>query len=255
LLRLLRRFSPEEHHSERREVHLDRPFAAVAGDRLRFAAAAVADVRAAVEARVAVEDLAIVARAGDADPVVEPRHGSEAEAGDRDVAALASTQKGEKARLPVVEIDPFEAAPFEVDLMERGRLAIHTVQVAHEAIDASVPIDLEEMPIDALVAIPFASLSELSALEEELLPRVRPLISKEEPEVREFLPRVSWHLVEEGPLAVHDFVMRERQHEVLGERVEKAEGEVVLVIAAVDRVLREVLERVVHPPHVPLHAE
>ena len=35
----------------------------------------------------------------------------------------------------------------------------------------------------------------------------------------------------------------------------QAEGQLVVVVAAVDRVLLEVAERVVHPAHVPLEAE
>ena len=49
--------------------------------------------------------------------------------------------------------------------------------------------------------------------------------------------------------------MRDRQHEVLAEGVEEAEGHLVVVPAAIDRILRHVVERVVHPAHVPFEAE
>jgi len=52
-----------------------------------------------------------------------------------------------------------------------------------------------------------------------------------------------------------DFVMGERQDEVLGERIKKTKGQLVVVIVAVDRVFAEVFERVMHPSHVPLHRE
>ncbi len=54
---------------------------------------------------------------------------------------------------------------------------------------------------------------------------------------------------------MHNLVVRQRQNEVLGERVENGEGELTLVVFAVDGVLVEVFERVVHPAHVPFHAE
>jgi hypothetical protein len=54
---------------------------------------------------------------------------------------------------------------------------------------------------------------------------------------------------------VHDLVVAEGQHEVLGEGVEQAEGELVVVVVPVDRVLLHVGQGVVHPAHVPLHAE
>jgi hypothetical protein len=54
---------------------------------------------------------------------------------------------------------------------------------------------------------------------------------------------------------VHDLVVRERQDEVLGERVHERERQLVVMPAAVDRLVLEVRERVVHPAHVPLEAE
>ena len=57
------------------------------------------------------------------------------------------------------------------------------------------------------------------------------------------------------PLPCTTSSWRQRQHEVLAEGVEEAERELVVVEAAVDRVLREVLEGVVHPAHVPLVGE
>jgi hypothetical protein len=54
---------------------------------------------------------------------------------------------------------------------------------------------------------------------------------------------------------VHDLVVGDREHVVLAEGVEQAEGDAVVVELAVDRVLGEVVEHVVHPAHVPLHGE
>ena len=53
---------------------------------------------------------------------------------------------------------------------------------------------------------------------------------------------------------MHDLVVREREHVVLGEGVDQGERELTVVPAAVDRILAEVAQRVVHPAHVPLHA-
>ena len=54
---------------------------------------------------------------------------------------------------------------------------------------------------------------------------------------------------------MHDLVVRERQHEVLAERVHEAERDLVEVVTAVQRVALEEAQRVVHPAHVPLVAE
>ena len=74
-------------------------------------------------------------------------------------------------------------------------------------------------------------------------------------QVGELLPGVAGHAREDRALAVHHLVMAERQDEVLGEGVEQAEGHLVVVPAAMGRVLAHIFQGVVHPPHVPLVAE
>jgi hypothetical protein len=102
---------------------------------------------------------------------------------------------------------------------------------------------------------PFAALAELAAHEQQLLARMRPHEGVVGAQIREALPVVARHPPEDRALAVHHLVMAERQHEVLGEGVEQAEGQLVVVIAAIERVAPDVVERVVHPAHVPLVAE
>ena len=55
--------------------------------------------------------------------------------------------------------------------------------------------------------------------------------------------------------AVHHLVVRQRQDEILGEGVEQPEGQLVVMIVAMDRILLHVVQRVVHPAHVPFVAE
>ncbi len=102
---------------------------------------------------------------------------------------------------------------------------------------------------------PLAPLPELAAHEEELLAGMGPHVAEEKPQVRELLPAIARHLRDERALAVHHLVVRERKDEVLGERVPEGEGERVVVVAAMDGIVGEVVERVVHPAHVPFHRE
>ncbi len=81
---------------------------------------------------------------------------------------------------------------------------------------------------------------------------MRPIVGAQRGEL---LPRVARHPRDQRALAVHDLVVRERQHEVLGERIHEAERDLVVVPLAVHRRAPHVGERVVHPPHVPLEAE
>ena len=54
---------------------------------------------------------------------------------------------------------------------------------------------------------------------------------------------------------MHHFVVRQRQHEVFGKGVEQTEGQLVVVVTTMDRVVRHVIEHVVHPAHVPFVVE
>ncbi len=69
------------------------------------------------------------------------------------------------------------------------------------------------------------------------------------------LPPVARHLGDQRPLAVHDLVVGDRQDVVLAVRVDHGEGHLAVVVLAVHRLLGDVLQRVVHPAHVPLQAE
>src|SRR4029450_10607024 len=56
-------------------------------------------------------------------------------------------------------------------------------------------------------------------------------------------------------LPVHDLTMAKRQDEILEECVVQTEQDLAVMVAAVDRVFADVIEGVVHPPHVPLVPE
>ncbi len=71
-------------------------------------------------------------------------------------------------------------------------------------------------------------------------------------QIGEFLPAVARHLVEQRAFHMHDLVVRERQHEFLRKCVQEREGELILMVAAVNWVVVHVLQDVMHPPHVPL---
>ena len=87
------------------------------------------------------------------------------------------------------------------------------------------------------------------------LPGCASLVTDQQPVIPQLAPLVARHLVEQRALAVHDLVVRERQDEVLRERVHERERDQVVVVAAIQRVERHVAQRVVHPAHVPLEVE
>ena len=225
--------------------------------RRRLAAAVVAHAAAAVERRVGVQELAPVAAVRYAEPIVLARHRREvADHQDRRRALVALAQERDHALLPVAALHPAEAVVHEVLLVQRRLLAQHAVEVRHPAAHALVAlIHAKRVPLEARFVRPLAALTELATHEEELLARMRPHVAEERAQVGELLPRVARHAPDQRALAVHDLVMRERQHEILVERVPQAEGQLIVTKLAEHGIVLHVAQRVVHPAHVPLHAE
>src|SRR6266545_3521384 len=118
-----------------------------------------------------------------------------------------------------------------------------------------MPRLLEKMPVERMIMAPFVFLAELAAHEQELLAGMAEHEAVISAQIGKALPLIARHAAENRTLAVHDFVMRERQDEVLEERVMQTEKELTVMMLAVDRVFADIFERVVHPSHVPLVAE
>ena len=116
-------------------------------------------------------------------------------------------------------------------------------------------IVLQQVPIEAAGFAPLIALSEFLAHEEKFLARVSALIRQEQTEICELLPQIAGHFVEQRVFSVNDFVVGKGQHEILGEGIEHRERHLVVLVFAVNRVLREIAERIVHPAHVPFQAE
>ena len=224
--------------------------------RLRLNDAGVAEIAAAVDLGVAVQELDIRTGLGHADDVGLSRYRREVDGYHDEVGGIVrAPDERHHAALEIAAVDPFEAGVVEVHLVQRRLSRQRVIQVTHPVLDANVLGVLQQMPVEAFVVVPLAPLPELAAHEHELLAGVAVHVAVERAQVRAFLPDVARHLVEHRTLAVHDLVVRERQNEVFGERVEQREGQVVVRPTAVDGIFADVLEHVVHPSHVPLVGE
>jgi hypothetical protein len=202
-------------------------------DALGLHVAVVADVAAAVDMRIGVEHLAIAGRRRHADAVVGAHDRREVAHHDDEVVGIArAAQERDDAVLIVVRLDPEEALGMVVALAQRRRGAIEPVEVLDQELDALVRGILEQVPVEAAVMVPFARLRDLVAHEQQLLAGVAEHEGVVSTQVGALLPRVARHLVDHGALAVHDLVVRQRQHEVLAEGVDQAEGQLVVVVAA-----------------------
>ena len=54
---------------------------------------------------------------------------------------------------------------------------------------------------------------------------------------------------------MHDLIVADRQDKVLAERIEEAEGQLVVVPLAEERIGGHIAEHIVHPAHIPLEVE
>ena len=111
---------------------------------------------------------------------------------------------------------------------------------------------LQEVPVQAALYVPLARLRKFPAHEQQLGPGVGVHVPVEQAQIGEALPLVAGHPVQKAPFSMYYLIVRKRQHEVFRKRINQAEGELPVVVAAVNRIFFEVVERVVHPSHHPL---
>ena len=155
----------------------------------------------------------------------------------------------------VSAVDPLKTLGVEITFVERRFVAVGVVQSLHPFLNSGMGRVAEKVPIETLFMIPFPTLAEFAAHEEELLPRLAVHVPVDQSEVGELLPVVSGHFAEERSFAVHDLIMGKRKGEVLRKGIKHAEGQIVMLVFSMDRVMGHVGQRVVHPTHVPLEAE
>ena len=142
-----------------------------------------------------------------------------------------------------------------VELPQRRHGRVERAEVDHQMLHAGVRRVVEQRPVERRFVRPLVLVAELAAHEEELLAGVRPHPAEHGAEVREALPWIAGHLAEQRSLEVHDLVVGEREDEALRPRVHEPERHLVMRVPAVDGILVQVVERVVHPAHVPFEVE
>src|SRR5437764_295286 len=202
----------------------------------------VAHIGAAVVSGVRVHDFAIETGLRNAQTVAFADDRRGVDDGDDEVfSVFAAADEGKNTVVGVVGVDPFETVPIKLDLMEGGFGGVKAVEIADEPLDAAMGIVLEEMPVDAADFAPFITLGEFLPHEEKFFAWMSALIGVEQSEIGELLPHVAGHFVEKGVFAVDDFVVGEGEKEIFGEGVKKGKGEFVVLVLAMDRVVRKIL--------------
>ena len=137
--------------------------------------ATVADIGAAIDRRVGVDGLApqAGARYPDAIPMAWHR-GKIADCQNRRCADAAPPQKGKDRIVAIVGNQPVKTGGIGIALMKRGLVAIKSIEVADQALDAAVMRVIAGGPIDLAIVVPFVPLRELAAHEDKLFAGMRP---------------------------------------------------------------------------------
>src|SRR5262249_49232744 len=118
---------------------------------------------------------------GDAHAVISAYHRRRVENDDHKIVWLtAAAKERQNAAIAVIAVDPLEAGPIEIHLMESRFLGEKAVQVGNQMLNATMRFVLEQMPIEAAGFVPFGALPELLTHEQEFFARVRVLIREKE---------------------------------------------------------------------------
>jgi len=228
----------------------------VRGDRQALHTPEVTGAAAAVTLGLAVQALAPIAAPGDAEAVIVPLHRREIEHHQyRKILAITPAQIGKDALRSVTGLHPGEATGREVMPIQRRRGAQQGVEIGHPGLHAAMSGLVEQMPIEAAIVVPLTPLAKFAAHEQQLLAGMQPHVAQQGAQAGELERGVPGLAAQQRALAVHHFVVGQRQHEMLLKGVPDAERELVVVVGTVDRIAGEVAQGVVHPAHVPLHAE
>ena len=134
-------------------------------------------------------------------------------------------------------------------------IQIEFIQLLVEFLQLCMHRVLKQIPVELFLIVPLVKLADFSAHEGELLAGVSDDIGHEGSQSGKLLPVVARHLLEHGGLAVHHFIVGKCKHKMFGEGIHQREGQKVVIIRTIDRIHREVSDRVVHPAHVPLEGE
>jgi len=127
----------------------------------------------------------------------------------------------EHVAVGVVGVDPGEALGRGAASPEGGGGAVRRVQIANGGVDAAVLGVVEQPPVELARLGPLGLLAELHPHEHQLFPGMCPHEGEVGAQRGQLLPAVAGHLPDQRPLAVDDLVVRQRQHEVLGEGVDE----------------------------------
>ena len=91
----------------------------------------------------------------------------------------------QRAVVGVHAINPLEAFPVEVQLMQRAVLDHQSIQVGNQLLDTSMRVKVQQNPIGPVVVIPLVPLGKFTTHEQQFLAGVRPHVGVQQTQIGE----------------------------------------------------------------------
>ena len=118
-----------------------------------------------------------------------------------------------------------------------------------------VVIFLQQIPVQFPFFTPFPELSEILSHKQQFLARMSEHKGISRLQVLEFLFRISRHLVDHRTLQMYDFIVGKHQNIILCKGVRHREGHLVMVVFSEVRIQFHVIQKIMHPSHIPFQRE
>ncbi len=146
------------------------------------------------------------------------------------------SQVANDAILPIGKVDPFKTGIIRIALPESAMLAVEVVELFDQVLDAMMGRKAQQKPLQFRFAVPLIPLGDFAAHEEQLFPRLADHVAVEEAHIGKFLPEVARHLADQALFAMDHFIVRKDEDKALRKGVEKAKGEVVMMVVAKEHI-------------------
>lgn len=217
----------------------------------------VPDIAAAIRGGVAVYDFAPFTRFGQPDSIAESRNGRQVQNHGNGIFAFGILpDEREHAGFTIGSINPVKALWIVVVFPKSGFGQIQLVQVLNEMLETFVVrTSGEERPIEFVVGVPFAALAEFAAHEQEHFSGEKPLVTEQRAKIRKAPPVIAGHAGKQRTFAVDDFIVGKWENEIFVMMIEHRESEIILMELAMDGIVPEINQCIVHPTHVPFERE
>ena len=138
---------------------------------------------------------------------------------DQRFVLQAAAEENHDAVIPVIRLQPLEACPSILHLIQGGLFQVQPVELTRKLLYLRVAFVRQQEPIQLVIVLPLDEVTKLAAHEQQLFAGMSHRIAIQRPKAREFLPQVARLLIQHRALAMHHLIMRERKNKVFIEGV------------------------------------